>query len=151
MKTLILGLGNTILSDDGAGIHLANLIKKSCPHLDVIEASAAGFRVVDEIIGYERLILLDSIKTGEAEPGTFYKLDFSEFETTLHHTSPHDVSLFKAFEIMKQQGADLPSEIKIYAVEVTDTQSFSESCSKKVFTALPSIAEEIIKENNLRG
>ena len=118
MKTLVLGLGNTILSDDGVGIHIAFEIEKKCKNIDVLEASAAGFRVIDEIIGYEKLILIDSIKTGQAEPGVLHRFTFDEFSRTMHHSSPHDISLFEAFDIMKKENADLPTDIKIYAVEV---------------------------------
>ncbi|MCK4338899.1 MAG: hypothetical protein KAW87_02775 [Candidatus Cloacimonetes bacterium] len=51
MKTLVLGLGNPILTDDGVGIRIANEIKKNCKDIDVIEASAAGLRIIDDVIG----------------------------------------------------------------------------------------------------
>ena len=149
MKTLVLGLGNTILSDDGVGIHIAFEIEKKCSHVDVVEASAAGFRVIDEIIGYEKLILIDSIKTGKAEPGELHRFTFDEFSRTMHHSSPHDISLFEAFDIMKKEKADLPTDIKVYAVEVMETQIFSENCTKKVAEAIPKIAEIVIEENGL--
>ena len=150
MKTLVLGLGNTILSDDGVGIHIAFEIKKKCKNIDVLEASAAGFRVIDEIIGYEKLILIDSIKTGKAEPGKLHRFTFDEFSRTMHHSSPHDISLFEAFDIMKKENADLPEDIKVYAVEVCDTFTFSESCTNKVAKVIPGVAEIVIRENNLK-
>ncbi|MDO9578076.1 MAG: hydrogenase maturation protease [Candidatus Cloacimonadales bacterium] len=149
MKTLVLGLGNTILSDDGVGIHIAFEIEKKCKNIDVLEASAAGFRVIDEIIGYEKLILIDSIKTGKAEPGELHRFTFAEFSRTMHHSSPHDISLFEAFDIMKKEKADLPTDIKVYAVEVTDTSTFSESCTDEVAKAIPQIVEILIEENKL--
>ena len=80
MRTLVLGLGNTILTDDGVGIRVAFEIEKLCSEPDVLEASAAGFRIVDDIIGYEKLILIDSIKTGNAKPGTLFKFTLEDFE-----------------------------------------------------------------------
>lgn len=149
MKTLVLGLGNTILSDDGVGIHIAIKIKEKCPATEVLEASAAGFRVVDEMIGYEKLILIDSIKTNNSTPGTLYKLSQEDFNKTGHNVSPHDISLFEAFQIVKQQGYSLPEEIVIYAVEVADVETLSEQCSSKVQAAIIPISEQIILENNL--
>ncbi len=149
MKTLVLGLGNTILTDDGVGIRIANEIKKNCRNIDVIEASAAGFRVVDEIIGYDKLILIDSVITGNSEPGTLHRFDLAEFEKTLHHSSPHDISLFEALEIIRKQDEKLPSQIEIYAVEVEDTFTFSEKCTKDVEAAIPEITRKIIEEQNL--
>ena len=146
MKTLVLGLGNTILSDDGIGIHIARQIKEKLPEIDVIEASAAGFRVVDEIIGYDKLILIDSIKTNNNQPGTYYKLGIEEFKTTLHHSSPHDMNMFDALELMKKHNAHLPKEIIIYAIEVEDTFTFSEQCTEEVAQVIPEVASLILKE-----
>jgi len=149
MNTLVLGLGNTILSDDGVGIHIAFEIDKKCENIDVLEASAAGFRVIDEIIGYKKLILIDSIKTGKFEPGYLHRFSFAEFSRTMHHTSPHDISLFEAFDIMKKEKADLPANIQIYAVEVSDTSTFSEQCTAEVERIIPQVADIIIEENSL--
>ncbi|MBN2017972.1 MAG: hydrogenase maturation protease [Candidatus Cloacimonetes bacterium] len=146
MKTLVLGLGNTIMSDDGVGIFIARRIKEQLPEIDVIEASAAGFRVIDEIIGYDTLILIDSIKTKNGKPGNYYKLGIEEFKTTLHHSSPHDMDMFSALELMKKHDADLPDEIVIYAVEVEDTLSYSEQCTKNVAAAIPKLTSIIIEE-----
>jgi len=146
VKTLVLGLGNTILSDDGVGIHVARLIKEKLPDIDVIEASAAGFRVVDEIIGYDKLILIDSIRTKNGRPGNYYKFGIEEFKSTLHHSSPHDMDMFSALELMKKHNADLPKEIIIYAIEVQDIFTFSEQCTKKVTAVIPEITSIIIKE-----
>jgi len=149
MKTLVLGLGNTILSDDGVGIRIAREIETKCARADVLEASAAGFRIIDDIIGYDKLILIDSIKTGNARPGALHRFSLGDFDKTLHHSSPHDISLFEAFEIMKQQQAKLPSEIEIYAVEVEDTFTFSEGCTEEVEAAIPVIARRIMIEQSL--
>ena len=146
MKTLVLGLGNTILSDDGVGIHVARLIKEKLPDVDVIEASAAGFRVVDEIIGYDKLILIDSIRTKNGQPGNYYKFGIEEFKSTLHHSSPHDMDMFSALELMKKHAADLPKEIIIYAIEIEDIFTFSEQCTEKVAELIPEITSIIIKE-----
>jgi len=103
MKTLILGLGNPILTDDGVGIRIAKEISKKCKNIAVVQASAAGFRIIDEIIGYDKLIIVDSIKTGKAKPGTLHKFSITDFEKILHLSSPHDISLFEAFEVVKSK------------------------------------------------
>lgn len=150
MRTLVLGLGNTILTDDGVGIRVAFEIEKLCSEPDVLEASAAGFRIVDDIIGYEKLILIDSIKTGNAKPGTLFKFTLEDFEKTLHNTSPHDISLFDALKIMREAGEELPSEYVIYGIEVLETNIFSESCTPEVEAAIPEIVKNIISEQNLK-
>jgi hydrogenase maturation protease len=150
MRTLVLGLGNTILTDDGVGIRVALEIKKLCSEPDVLEASAAGFRVIDDIVGYEKLILIDSIKTGNAKPGTLFKFTLEDFEKTFGNTSPHDISLFDALKVAKANDEDLPSEYVIYGIEAKETQVFSEECTPEVEAAIPGIVKRIIEEQKLR-
>ena len=145
-KVLVMGLGNTILSDDGVGIRIAHQIKKHLPDVDVIEASAAGFRVIDEIVGYEKLIIIDSIITGKAEPGSLLRFKLDDFNHTLHFSSPHDIGLFDAIKIMEQQDEKMPAEIDIYAIEVEDTATFSEKCTARVESAIPELTQKIIAE-----
>jgi len=150
MRTLVLGLGNTILTDDGVGIRVAFEIEKLCSEPDVLEASAAGFRIVDDIIGYEKLILIDSIKTGNAKPGTLFKFTLEDFEKTFGNTSPHDISLFDALKVARAAGEDLPIEYVIYGIEAKETQIFSEKCTPEVEAAIPRIVKSIISEQNLK-
>ncbi len=149
MKTLILGLGNPILTDDSVGIRIAQEIRAQCSQLDVTEASAAGFRVIDEIIGYDKLLIIDSIKTGKAAPGTLFKFNTEDFKNTLHFSSPHDISFFDAMEIMRAEQEKLPSQIAIYAIEVQNTTTFSEQCTKPVEAVIPQVARQIIREQSL--
>jgi hydrogenase maturation protease len=66
-RTLLLGMGNPILSDDAIGIRLAGRLKerlKDIPGLDMVEdCSVGGFNLLEIIEGYGRLIVLDSIRT----------------------------------------------------------------------------------------
>jgi len=145
MKTLVVGLGNPILSDDGVGIRVAQAIKKRCPYIEIIEASAAGFRLLDEIIGYDKVIIIDAMHSGKGIPGTLHRLSPENFLSTLHYTSPHDISFFDALQIMQKKKVQLPSEIIIYGIEVQETSIFSENCTEEVQKQIPSIIHQIIK------
>jgi len=147
MKTLVLGLGNPILSDDGVGNKVAREIKKRVEGVDVQEASAAGFRIVDQIVGYDKLILIDAIQTGESEVGALNLFKPEDFQETKHSTSTHDIGFFQALDIYKREGEKVPEEIKIYGIEVEQTDVFSEKFTPKVENAFPAIVNQIIKEN----
>ena len=147
MKTLVLGLGNPILSDDGVGNKVAREIKKRVEGVDVQEASAAGFRIVDQIVGYDKLILIDAIQTGESEVGALNLFKPEDFQETKHSTSTHDIGFFQALDIYKREGEKVPEEIKIYGIEVEQTDVFSEKFTPKVKNAFPAIVNQIIKEN----
>lgn len=73
MKTLILGLGNTILSDDGVGIRIIEELQSriSDPDITVSETNVSGLSLLDIIIGYDKVIIVDAIQTVGGKPGTF--------------------------------------------------------------------------------
>ena len=149
MKTLILGMGNTILTDDGVGIKIAHQLKERKPELDVVETSEAGIALLDFIVGYDRLIIVDSVKTEEGEPGELYKLEMGAMKPTSHLTSLHGVDMATAFELGQKLGYKMPQQVSIYAVEIKDNTSFGEECTEEVRGKIPLITEQIIGEEKL--
>ena len=75
MKTIVLGIGNLILSDDGVGIHVARELKKRIKNKDITidEAFTGGMNLLDLMIGYDKAIIIDAVKAG-GEPGMIYRL-----------------------------------------------------------------------------
>ena len=74
MNTLVLGIGNPILTDDGVGIKIAQKLKEEKARLEVIMTSEAGIALLDLVAGYDKLVIIDSIKTEKGKPGDLYKL-----------------------------------------------------------------------------
>src|SRR4030042_3161347 len=127
MKVLVLGLGNPILTDDGVGPHVAKEKRdKLRENVTIMEASLAGLNVLDLLVGYDRAIIIDSIKTRGGKAGQIYRLDLGEFEVTRHAVSTHGVNLVTALGPGKMLGLDLPHKIDILAIEVAETASFRE-------------------------
>ena len=77
MKTLVLGLGNSILSDDSVGWRVIDQLKTKFNRvgLTFAHSSASGIRLLEEIIGYDRLIIIDAIQTEGGQAGNVYHLD----------------------------------------------------------------------------
>ena len=92
MKALVVGIGNPILTDDGAGIRIAQKIRKENPKLEVIETSEAGIGLLDLVDGYDKLVLIDSVKTGQGEPGELYKLCLEDLKANADFPSSHGPS-----------------------------------------------------------
>jgi hydrogenase maturation protease len=152
MKTLILGLGNPILTDDGVGVLVAQEIQKRLPagsQIDVTEVSVGGLTLMENMIGYERVFLIDAIQTQNGVPGAIYRMtvdDLSAISPTQHSASPHDASLITSLEVGRRMGFMLPAEIIIYAVEVENVIDFSETQTPKVAQAIPIVAKMILEE-----
>ena len=149
MKTIVLGIGNPILSDDGIGIKIARKLKEENPLLDIAETSEIGISLFDFIPGYDKLIIIDSIKTGQGEPGEVYKLKLEDLKPSEDFPSSHSIDMITALELGRRLGYKMPQHVSVYAVEVKDNSSFSESCTQEVEKRVPSIVKQIIGEEKL--
>ena len=151
MKTIVLGLGNPILRDDGVGNRVAlELEDKLAQRKDVtvVETSMSGLSLMDLLAGYDRAIIIDAIQTAEGKAGQIYQLTPDAFNNTRHASSPHDVNFATALELGKRLGMAMPGQILIYAIEVADVNTFSEQCTPAVSRAIPACINMIIKELN---
>jgi hydrogenase maturation protease len=148
MKTVIVGLGNPILTDDGVGPRVAAELERrvSGQGLVFLETSVGGLSLIDLLAGYERAIIIDAIQTVDGHPGQIYRIDAEAFDSTLHAASPHDVNFATALEFGKRIGMVLPRQIDIFAIEATDVNTFSEKCTSEVERAIPICVEMILKE-----
>ena len=148
MKTLVLGLGNPILSDDSVGFRVAQAVMGRFDEKEatVMESDLAGLSLLDLLLGYDKVIIIDSIQTREGKVGQVYRLSPEDFAATRHAVSPHDVNLLTALELGKRLGLEMPREIVILAIEVQDVTTFSESCTPEVERAIPRVVEMVARE-----
>jgi hydrogenase maturation protease len=153
VKTLVIGLGNPILSDDGVGPAIAReLENKIDPQVaNVAEASLGGLNLLDLLVGYDRVIIIDAIKTENGKPGQIYRLDPEALTTTRYTASPHDVNLVTALELGKKLGLAMPQKIDIFAIEVSDTVNFREECTPAVAAAIPACVAMVLRELKCDG
>lgn len=144
---MVLGLGNTILSDDGVGIYVAREIGKRVldPNVIVKEASIGGLELLDLMVGFDRVILIDAVVTGKYEVGTLVRMRIEDLKggTAM---ARHQVAFPEALRLGRKLKMDLPKEITIYGVEVKDIMTFGESCTPEVAASIPKIGDEIVEE-----
>lgn len=164
MKTLVIGLGNPILTDDGVGVKVAYEVEKaivagsqnanSADDIDVIEVSAGGLRLMEQMIGYDRLVLIDAFSApGVPQPGKIHRLtyeDLRDISPTQHSTSAHDTSFVTALEMGRAIGLKLPTEISIYGIEVENLHEFGDEPTPAVAAAIPEAAAAVLAELQLQ-
>ena len=148
MKTLVLGLGNPILSDDGVGIRVAHEVGNQLnnPHVTVAETSAAGLSLLDSIVGYDKVIIIDAVQTREGHAGQIYRMGLQDFSSAKHFSSPHQINLVTALELGKMLDLAMPQEITIFAVEAKDITNFSEKCTPEVERAIPEAVKMVMED-----
>jgi len=150
MKTLVLGTGNPILSDDGVGIKVAHEVANqfNSPQVTVAETSAAGLSLLDSIVGYDKVIIIDAIQTKKGKAGQIYRMKPEDFSFAKHLSSPHQINLVTALELGKMLDLVMPQEITILAVEAKDVSNFSEKCTPEVERAIPEVVKMVLEELN---
>lgn len=153
MRTLILGLGNPLLGDDGVGWRIANIVQEQIrtPDVDVDVHAGGGLTVMERLIGYERAIIVDAIDTRSNPPGTVscFRLENLPNHAYSHLASTHETSLPKAIEVGRALNAPLPKDIWIVAIESSPTFEFSERLSLSVSSAMPQAIRLILKHMTL--
>lgn len=147
MKVLILGVGNLLRSDDGVGLHIIEALRKEHlkDNVDLIEA-VSGLDILDAIKGYDRIILVDAIKT-EGEPGTIYQLSLEDFKDkqTVNSFSTHlNMDIPTMLELGNRLFPEkMPEDIQIIAIDAEDITTISDKCTPKVEKAIPEVVELI--------
>lgn len=181
MKTLIIGLGNPILGDDGVGWVVAQEVERRLPasltlppfsappsfppnfselreiggmkggkeSVSVECFSLAGISLMEHIIGYQRVILIDSLNTGKYAQGEVVTFSLDSLEDLLHghSASAHDLSLKGALNLGRSMGADLPrdEDIQVVAIEAAHVYDFTEELTPEIAAAVPKAVEIIMK------
>ena len=151
LKTLLVGMGNPILSDDAVGIRLARDIGRrlaDVPGLSVLEeCSVGGLNIIEVLEGYDRVILLDSIRTAAGTPGDWHYFTSAALRETMNLSNSHDVNFATALELGRRMGIKLPAEeeIHIFAVEALDLITFSETMTEPMEKAYPEFSEAIFR------
>ncbi|MBN1668326.1 MAG: hydrogenase maturation protease [Anaerolineales bacterium] len=155
MKTIVIGLGNPILTDDGVGVKVAYAVEQILTEqgrtdITVTEASVGGLRLMELMLGYERVIIIDAImhRNGQA-PGTIFEMtldDLRQISPTQHSASAHDTSLVTALEAAASMGMPIPAEVKIFAVEVENILDFSETPTPAVAAVIPEVTRLVLVE-----
>ena len=149
MKTLVVGLGNPILGDDGVGWKVAEEVKKllaagSC--VDVECLSLGGISLMEHLIGYSRAILVDSFALDEPIGSILIlKLDDLPNYSAYHTTSPHDTSLQNAIAMGKTLGAKLPDDVMVVGVATKRIHEFGTELSPPVAEAVPLAAKFVLE------
>jgi hydrogenase maturation protease len=148
-KTMILGVGNLLLRDEGVGVHVAtNLLEYSLPdNIEVIEGGTDGFKLFHLIMEADRLIVVDCVKGGD-EPASIYKFEIDDFDhfPDLYKTSVHQVSITEVINLSGTMRT--PPRTTIIGIE-PDEISMSMELSPKIQAKLPKVMEIVLESAGL--
>jgi hydrogenase maturation protease len=149
MNTLVLGIGNSILRDDGVGpAVIRQLGFLDClPGVVLETANLSGLPLLDLVTGYDTLIVVDAI-ISSGKPGEIKWARLEDFQSPVHSSSQHRMEITRIIGIGAQLGIDVPADVRILTIEAQDVTSFGESLTPEVAAVVPEAAARIIREIN---
>lgn len=154
MKTLIIGLGNPLLGDDGIGWVIAEQLQQRIDQvvssangdIEVTCLAVGGLSLMEHLIGYDKAILIDAVNTGQGPSGKVFQcpLDRLPNKAFGHLCSAHDTTLQNALEVGRKLGAQLPDQIIVVGIEADQVYEFSEELSPPVAASIPGAVEVVL-------
>ncbi len=144
---LLLGIGSPIVCDDGLGFRVVEEVKAmGLPDLDVDQQSVSGLDLIEIMMDYKRVVVVDAIVTGQYPAGTVMVLEPEDFKNTLHGTNPHEVNIHMAIELGRRLSPErMPRDIRFVAMEVKDVWTVSETLTEDVERAVPQAVRTVLE------
>lgn len=144
---IVVGLGNSLLTDDGVGPHVATRLRQTLPTnsgVTVIELAAGGLRLMEALVGHQRAIIVDATVSGDRPPGSVQLFPL-EAAASRNLSCAHDGDLATALAFGRDLGLELPERIEIVGIEAEEVEIFSEALSERVAAAVP-VALALVRE-----
>jgi hydrogenase maturation protease len=146
MKKAVIGVGNIMMKDDGIGPFLISKLKemdKLPDDVDLIDEGVGGMRIIHDIEGYDRILIIDAADFGGC-PGEYKLFRPEDVETVkaISGRSLHEMDLIKTIELARLTGA-APDDIIIMAVQ-PGTIEMGEEISKALKERVPDYLEALI-------
>jgi hydrogenase maturation protease len=151
--TIIIGVGNPVLTDDSVGLKIAGELRAQLKGQSLVrtaEVHSGGMKLMETMAGYDRAIVIDAMVSGR-RPGTIFTLGPADLPKTRNMHSTHDASLPVALELGRLAGLHVPSEICIWAVEAGDVVTVSEGLTPEVKRAVPRVVKRVMRDLHQHG
>jgi len=137
-------LGRVGMPESGRGLPHSKTLARRCTSrdIDVRETCEMGLSLLDYIVGYDELILVDSIQTGRLPPGQIHELEGKDIKV-LPVTTPHFLGVGEMIALGRQLGLPVPERVRIFAIEVQDPFTITTEMTPTLRAAMPRIVERV--------
>ncbi len=145
VRTLVLGIGNTLLTDEGVGVHVVNHLQQqhNSPDIKYLDGGTLSFTLAEPIETCDQLIVIDAseIKTKPGGVKVFENEDMDQFITTGNNKSVHEVTLVDVMSIAMLAG-QLPSKRALVGIQ-PDKMDWGNEPTAAVQQAIPVACEQV--------
>ena len=145
IDTVVVGLGNLLLKDDGAGVHAIRALEKEAlpPSVELVDGGTSTLSLLSYFVGCPKIIIIDALQAG-LPPGTIYRLrpeDIPRYRS--EHLSIHDVQILDVIKMAAMLGEQ--PEVVILGIEPQEIASGLE-LTPVIEERIPSLVQSVIKE-----
>ena len=153
MKTLILGAGNLLLSDEGFGVHFVRYLEQHYlfpKDVELFDAGTMGLLAAPQIEEFERVYIVDALAIS-GEPGACFR--FAKEDIMLRRLpvklSPHQAGVAEMLLVSELRGR-CPAEVMLLGV-IPATFEPGDELSPRVHRRLSLLAADLVAELQTAG
>lgn len=146
---LILGVGNPILGDDAAGLIAAQKIAQKIPKevAEVKEFNGGSIYLFDELLGYDEVILIDTLAIKGYEEGEVVQLDPLNIKPKVDVSNGHDLPFHMLLEVYRTTFPELmPKKMCMFGIITGPQLVFKEGVSKKIERAIDNVVSLVLDQ-----
>ncbi|MGO9726750.1 MAG: hydrogenase maturation protease, partial [Streptosporangiaceae bacterium] len=146
MRTLVLGLGNEYAGDDAVGVLAVRALSRELARCaDVVESAASGLALLEVFAGYDRAVVVDSIRTGRSPAGSIVETGFAELGPV---TAPslHQAGIPELAAVARRLGMRFPDRTRVLAVEIAGPPMFGAPLSEPVAAAIAPLGWRVLEQ-----
>ena len=144
--TLVLGLGNILLRDEGVGVRVVEAMERMDlpPEVELFDGATAGLDLLDVLADRCKVIVIDAIDD-DSEPGTVVRLSPEDLASRNGRgVSLHEIGLMETLTVARQLGI-APQELVVFGISPKDV-SCGLALSPETARLVPEIVELVLAE-----
>jgi hydrogenase maturation protease len=144
--TVIVGVGNLLLGDDGVGVVVARRLAKRLEGREdvaVIECPVGGLRLAELLAGHDHAVVVDAWSPGEDPPGTIRDGGLEACRFSTHTSCSHDTNLPLAVLTLTGLGVPMPKEIRLIGIAAERVDTFGEQLTPAVAAAAEQVVDRL--------
>lgn len=151
-RVIVLGLGNVLCTDDGAGVFALHRFVSGYDagdHVLCLDGGTLGLSLLPRLEGADHLIMVDAV-LADAPPGTLVRLEGSEIGPAVYaRLSPHQIGVADLLDGARLLGR-YPQHVVLLGV-VPESIELGVDLSPAVFDAIPGLVDELVTELGALG
>ncbi len=144
-RCAVLGMGNPLCADDGAGIAALRLLERSGAvpkRTALIDGSVLGLETAAMIMGADHLLILDAVEAGAA-PGTLIRMAGDALAGMMGGSSVHRLGVADVLAVLRLMGR-MPEDVVLLGVQPVSTEP-GQGLTPPVLSSLPALVSASIR------